>query len=100
MAKAGLGLDPTHDPNILTDAIGRYFAGELHAIDNFAVQTGGTTVSARVWGALRKIRMRHDGFLCHNRAANRQGQLRFARLASPTAQIRWVWWSLPPRDRR
>ena len=41
--------------NGLTDAIGRYFAGELHAIDSLAVRTAGTPFQREVWRALREI---------------------------------------------
>lgn len=54
--KSGFRLDPTPDPNRLTDAIGSYFAGELEAIDALPVETGGTPFQRQVWGALRKIR--------------------------------------------
>ncbi len=54
--KSGFRIDPTHDPNSLTDAIGSYFAGELEAIDALPVETGGTPFQRQVWGALRKIR--------------------------------------------
>ncbi len=49
--KLAIGRNPEH----VTDAIEKYFAGELHAIDNLAVQTGGTTFQREVWSALRKI---------------------------------------------
>lgn len=54
--KSGFQLQPTHDGNSLTDAIGRYFAGELDAIDALPVKTGGTPFQSEVWHALRKIR--------------------------------------------
>ena len=54
--KSGFRLDPDHDPNSLTDAIGSYFAGELEAIDALPVETGGTPFQRKVWRALRKIR--------------------------------------------
>jgi methylated-DNA-[protein]-cysteine S-methyltransferase len=48
-------LEPTQNPNGPTDAIGRYFAGELAAIDPLPVQTGGTPFQREVWRALREI---------------------------------------------
>lgn len=52
----GFQLKPKHNSNDLTDAIDRYFAGELKAIDALPVKTGGTTFQCEVWRALRKIR--------------------------------------------
>jgi methylated-DNA-[protein]-cysteine S-methyltransferase len=49
--KLAIGRNPEH----VTGAIEKYFAGDLHAIDNLAVQTGGTTFQREVWSALRKI---------------------------------------------
>jgi len=54
--KSGFRLGPTHDPNRLTDAINRYFAGQFEAIDALPVKTGGTPFQRQVWRALRKIR--------------------------------------------
>ena len=48
-------LLPHHNPHGLTDAIARYFAGELHAIDTLPVATAGTPFQREVWGALREI---------------------------------------------
>ena len=53
--KNGFTLEPTCNPNGLTNAIGRYFAGELTAIDALPVQTAGTPFQHEVWHALRKI---------------------------------------------
>jgi len=53
--KNGFRLEPTHNPNSPTDAIGRYFAGELAAIDALPVKTGGTPFQREVWRALRDI---------------------------------------------
>jgi len=52
----GVQLEPMHSPNGLTDAIKRYFAGELEAIDALPVETGGTPFQREVWRALRKVR--------------------------------------------
>jgi len=41
--------------NGLTDALGRYFHGELEAIDPLPVQTSGTPFQREVWRALREI---------------------------------------------
>jgi methylated-DNA-[protein]-cysteine S-methyltransferase len=51
----GFRLEPARNPNGLTDAISRYFAGELDVIDALPVQTGGTPFQREVWRALREI---------------------------------------------
>lgn len=48
-------LKPVCNPRGLTDAIRRYFLGELQAIDNLPVQTTGTRFQREVWRALRAI---------------------------------------------
>ena len=48
-------LDAARDPNGLTSAIGKYFAGELTSIDALPVQTAGTPFQREVWRALREI---------------------------------------------
>jgi methylated-DNA-[protein]-cysteine S-methyltransferase len=48
-------LEPASNPNGLTDALHRYFAGELHAVDSLPVQTAGTPFQREVWRALRTI---------------------------------------------
>jgi methylated-DNA-[protein]-cysteine S-methyltransferase len=53
--KNGFRVEAARDPNGLTSAIGAYFAGELAAIDNLPVRTGGTPFQREVWSALRKI---------------------------------------------
>ncbi len=51
----GFTLEPAANPHGLTEAIGRYFAGELTAIDALPVQTAGTPFQREVWRALREI---------------------------------------------
>lgn len=51
----GFQLEPARNPNGLRDAIRRYFAGELAAIDTLPVQTEGTRFQREVWRALREI---------------------------------------------
>lgn len=51
----GFRMEPAQNPHGLTDAIGRYFAGELNAIDALPVQTVGTSFQQEVWQALRTI---------------------------------------------
>lgn len=51
----GCRLEPARNPSELTDAIGRYFAGELAAIDMLPVRTAGTPFQRDVWRALREI---------------------------------------------
>jgi len=53
--KAGYALRAVDNPNGLTEAIRRYFAGELEAIEGLPVETGGTPFQRDVWRALRKI---------------------------------------------
>ncbi len=48
-------LEPGLNPNGLTDAISRYFAGELDVIDSIPVETAGTPFQRMVWHALREI---------------------------------------------
>lgn len=45
----------TEGPTPQAQAIGRYLAGDLTALDDLAVDTGGTEFQRRVWGALRTI---------------------------------------------
>src|SRR4051812_38819612 len=51
----GYKLEPVHNPHGLTNVILRYFSGDIHAIDNIAVQTAGTPFQRRVWNELRRI---------------------------------------------
>ena len=51
----GFALTPARNPHGMTHAIGRYFAGELTAIDILPVQTAGTPFQRAVWCALREI---------------------------------------------
>ncbi|MGA3089779.1 MAG: methylated-DNA--[protein]-cysteine S-methyltransferase [Terriglobales bacterium] len=51
----GYRLEPAPNPNGLTDAMRSYFAGELTAIDDLPVETGGTAFQREVWRALRAI---------------------------------------------
>lgn len=51
----GFRLEPVRNPSGLADAINRYFAGDLHAIDALPVQTAGTAFQREVWRALREI---------------------------------------------
>lgn len=53
--EGGFSLEPEHNPHGLSDAIRRYFAGDLSAIDALPVATGGTPFQREVWQALRKI---------------------------------------------
>src|SRR5207302_11097299 len=43
------------DPARAVTRVRRYLAGELDALDDVAVDLGGTPFQARVWAALRKI---------------------------------------------
>lgn len=53
--KNGFRLEPSQNPHGLTDALRRYFAGDLAAIDEIPVATGGTPFQRSVWNQLRKI---------------------------------------------
>jgi methylated-DNA-[protein]-cysteine S-methyltransferase len=48
-------LEPTRNPNGLRDKINRYFAGDVEAIEDIAVQTAGTPFQRSVWKELRNI---------------------------------------------
>jgi len=51
----GFALAPASNPAGLTDAMRAYFAGELDAIAELPVATGGTEFQRTVWRALRRI---------------------------------------------
>ena len=53
--KNGFTLQPGRHPSVLTEALRRYFAGDLTAIDTLPVQTAGTAFQREVWHALRGI---------------------------------------------
>jgi len=53
--KAGFKLEPAHNPHGLRDAINRYFAGDVGAIDDIPVETAGTPFQRSVWKELRNI---------------------------------------------
>lgn len=53
--KAGFSLEAGHDAYGLGQALSRYFAGELTAIDPLPVETVGTPFQRQVWQQLRKI---------------------------------------------
>ena len=42
-------------PKAITRALGAYFGGNLRALDDVAVDTGGTPFQQKVWRALRRI---------------------------------------------
>ena len=52
---SGFTLETTHNPHGLSEAITRYFAGELTVIEALPVETGGTPFQRDVWQALRRI---------------------------------------------
>jgi methylated-DNA-[protein]-cysteine S-methyltransferase len=51
----GFHLEPTRNPHGLTEAINRYFAGDLEVIRGLPVRTDGTSFQREVWRALREI---------------------------------------------
>ncbi len=48
-------LVPAHNPNGLGERMERYFAGDVHAIDDVEVETAGTPFQRSVWRELRNI---------------------------------------------
>jgi methylated-DNA-[protein]-cysteine S-methyltransferase len=48
-------LTPADNPGGLSQAISKYFAGDLTAIDNLPTKTNGTDFQRQVWQALREI---------------------------------------------
>jgi methylated-DNA-[protein]-cysteine S-methyltransferase len=53
--KDGYTLSPAKNPGGLSDAMKRYFAGDLSVIDKLPVKTAGTPFQREVWKALRAI---------------------------------------------
>lgn len=55
--RAGFKLEPAHRTQGMREreAIGRYFAGDIGAIDEIPVETAGTPFQRSVWKALRNI---------------------------------------------
>jgi methylated-DNA-[protein]-cysteine S-methyltransferase len=51
----GFKLEPSANLSSLTNAIHRYFRGELNAIELVPVKTAGTAFQCAVWRALREI---------------------------------------------
>jgi len=48
-------LEEAEDPSGVATRVGRYFAGELRALDGIAVDPGGTAFQNQVWLKLREI---------------------------------------------
>jgi methylated-DNA-[protein]-cysteine S-methyltransferase len=48
-------LVPGKMPAVVRDALAKYFAGDVTALDDIAVATGGTAFQRTVWAALRRI---------------------------------------------
>jgi methylated-DNA-[protein]-cysteine S-methyltransferase len=53
--KNGYRFESTRNRNGLEDAVRRYFAGDIDAIDDLPVKTAGTPFQRSVWSELRKI---------------------------------------------
>jgi methylated-DNA-[protein]-cysteine S-methyltransferase len=70
--EGGFRLEPARNPNGLTNAIDRYFAGEFTAIDTLPVRTAGTPFQREVWRALREIT--HGTKVSYAKLAERIGQ--------------------------
>jgi methylated-DNA-[protein]-cysteine S-methyltransferase len=52
----GQAIEHHPDPAGVVSALTRYFGGDVHAIDDVAVELNGTPFQRRVWDALRSIR--------------------------------------------
>jgi methylated-DNA-[protein]-cysteine S-methyltransferase len=52
----GFEIKPARNPHGLTEAMRRYFSGDLGVIDKLPVATAGTSFQRDVWRALRTIR--------------------------------------------
>jgi methylated-DNA-[protein]-cysteine S-methyltransferase len=65
-------LAPARDPHGVTSALARYFAGDLHAIDDIPVKTAGTDFQRTVWRALREIPC--GTTICYGELARRIGK--------------------------
>src|SRR5262245_32533387 len=50
-----LELIPLPNPFGVSDRVRAYLDGEIQALDAVPVETGGTALQQRVWGALRRI---------------------------------------------
>ena len=53
--KSGFTFEHTRNPHNLSATLSRYFEGELNAIDQIPVATGGTPFQRAVWQELRNI---------------------------------------------
>jgi methylated-DNA-[protein]-cysteine S-methyltransferase len=53
--KDGFRFESTRNPHGLRDAVKRYFAGDIDAINDLPVKTAGTAFQCSVWSELRKI---------------------------------------------
>jgi methylated-DNA-[protein]-cysteine S-methyltransferase len=53
--KDGFRLEPAHNPHGLRDKMESYFEGDMGAIYDIAVETGGTMFQRSVWNELRNI---------------------------------------------
>jgi methylated-DNA-[protein]-cysteine S-methyltransferase len=53
--KNGFRFESIRNPHGLRDAMQRYFAGDIDAIDDLPVKTAGTAFQRSVWSELRKI---------------------------------------------
>ena len=54
-----VALLPAPDPAGAVSALGRYFDGDVRAIESIPVDTGGTPFQQQVWTALRRIPVGH-----------------------------------------
>ncbi len=53
--KNGFQLEPARNPHDSSDALRRYFGGNIEAIDGICVETVGTPFQRSVWNELRRI---------------------------------------------
>src|SRR5467141_3467705 len=95
--KNGFTLQSGRHPSGLTEAIRRYFAGDLTAID-LAGANCRHPFSARGVASVAGNSLWHDSFLRHARRANRPAKCRQGGGLGQRFQSGWHCSALPPRD--
>jgi methylated-DNA-[protein]-cysteine S-methyltransferase len=74
---SGFDLVPGTAPPLIADALDRFFAGAIRAIDAIPVESGGTAFQTSVWQALRQLPP--GAPLAYGRLAERLGRPQAAR---------------------
>ena len=80
-------LTPKRDPGGLSQAMRRYFKGDIAVLSGLPVATTGTPFQNSVWRALRKIKTARPSATASWRAASASPR-RCGRSAWPTARTR------------